>query len=97
MDTAGFGTVTIAYTTTGSSASVAVTVSDASGSGFAADASNVIDPMTGGAPTITGLASGVTGAISYVGPKRYIKAVGTNANVIIVLGEPRKGWADPSA
>jgi hypothetical protein len=90
IDTAGFGTVTIVGTTTAASSAIAITVCDTVDGTYAAPAAGeVIDPITGTAPTLTGLASGKTVIASYVGPARFVKAVGTTTNVIVVLGEPR--------
>ena len=93
VDTDGYGTVTIVGTTTAASSAITITVCDTSDGTYASPAAGeVIDPIAGTAPTLTGLASGKTVIASYIGPKRYIKAVGTTTNVIIVLGEPRHGF-----
>ena len=90
IDTAGFGTVTIVGTTTAASSAIAITVCDTVNGTYAAPAAGeVIDPVTGDDAVLTGLASGKTVIASYVGPARYVKAVGTTTNVIVVLGEPR--------
>lgn len=92
IDTEGYGTVTIVGTTTAASSAITITVCDTSDGSYAAPAAGeVIDPIKGTAPTLTGLASGKTVIASYIGPKRYLKAVGTTTNVIVVLGEPRHG------
>lgn len=88
-DTNGYGKVTILYVATAASASVAITEGDTSGSLAAAEDGAVIDPSTGAAPTLTGIASGKTGIVSYIGNCRYVKATGTNATVIVLLSEPR--------
>lgn len=91
IDTEGYGQVTIVGTTTAASSAITITVSN-DGSNYAAfTAGDVIDPISGKAPTLTGLASGKTVIVSYIGPARYVKAVGTTTNVIVVLGEPRDG------
>lgn len=95
VDTAGYGTVTIVGTTTAASSAITITVCDTVDGTYAAPAAGeVIDPITGAAPTLSGLSSGTTVIASYIGPKRFIKAVGTTTNVIIVLGEPRQGWSN---
>lgn len=94
IDTAGYGTVTIVGTTTAASSAITITVSDDGSDYSAFTAGDVIDPITGTAPTLTGLASGKTVIASYIGPARYVKAAGTTTNVIVVLGEPRQGWSN---
>ena len=95
IDTAGYGTVTIVGTTTAASSAITITVCDTVNGTYAAPAAGeVIDPIAGTAPTLTGLSSGTTVIASYVGPARFIKAVGTTTNVIVVLGEPRQGWSN---
>ena len=90
IDTAGYGTVTVVGTTTAASSAITITVCDTASGTFAAPAAGeVIDPITGEAAVLTGLASGKTVIASYVGPARFVKAVGTTTNVIVVLGEPR--------
>jgi hypothetical protein len=93
VDTDGYGTVTIVGTTTAASSAITITVCDTVDGSYAAPAAGeVIDPIAGTAPTLSGLSSGTTVIASYIGPKRFIKAVGTTTNVIIVLGEPRHGY-----
>lgn len=87
-DTNGWGKVTVLAVATAGSASVTVQVGDTS----AVDTTpttTLIDPSTGQAPTLTGLDSGTTLVLSYIGEKRWIKASGTSANVYVLLTEPR--------
>lgn len=94
IDTAMYGTVTIVGTTTAASSAITITVCDTVNGTYAAPAAGeVIDPISGNAATLTGLSSGTTVIASYIGPARYVKAAGTTTNVIVVLGEPRHGWA----
>ena len=95
IDPAMYGTVTIVGTTTAASSAITITVCDTVNGTYAAPAAGeVIDPISGNAATLTGLASGKTVIASYIGPARFIKAVGTSTNVIAVLGEPRQGCSN---
>lgn len=88
VDTAGWGKVTVLAVTTAASAAVTVQVGDTS----AVDTTpttTLIDPSTGAPVTLTGIESGKTMVLSYIGEKRWIKASGTSANVYVLLSEPR--------
>ena len=87
VDTNGFGKVTVLVNATQASASVTVTVGDTSAVDTTPSTS-LIDPTTGKPAVLTGLAKGGY-VFSYIGDKQFIKAVGTSANVTLLLSEPR--------
>ena len=87
-DTNGFGKVTVLVNATqASSASVAVTVGDTATTDTT-PTTTLIDPATGLPAVTTGLAKGAY-VFSYIGDRRFIKAVGTSAAVTVLLSEPR--------
>lgn len=91
-DTVGYGMVSILMVATAASATIEVTDGDTD----AVDTTPVttlIDPDTGDAvdtSSFTLAASGDTKILAYIGEKRYVKAVGTNADVYVLLEEARK-------
>lgn len=87
-DTNGWGKVTILVVATAASASVTVQVGDTT-SPDTTPTTTLIDASTGKAPTLTGLSNGTAMVLSYIGEKRYIKASGTSATVLVLLSEPR--------
>lgn len=89
VDTAGYGKVTIIATSKAAGGSVAVQVGDTA-TVDTTPVSTLIDPNTGEPAVLTGLASGDRVVASYIGEKQYIKAVGTNADVVLLLSEGRR-------
>lgn len=86
-DTNGFGKVTLVVLASAPSASVAVTVGDTTTTDTT-PTTTLIDPATGLPAVTTGLAKGAY-VFSYIGDRRFIKAVGTSAAVTVLLSEPR--------
>ena len=78
VDTAGYGKVTLIYSST---ASVSVKHGDTAGSATVSAADWVIDPSTGAK---AGANAPATLVLSYVGSKRFIVA----SDAIVLLSEP---------